>query len=320
MRTMQCVATAAALVLGHGLASAADAVSVQASMSQMAYSLSSLNGGVSTPTVTFTQGTIDTSSNIFQAGSGSNSVAGGYVLNTGGFDFPVAESVPLAAAGPFPGGSGNFVSSDGLGQASTGPNQVSASLTIDSAAIGNLYTAAAGTSAFQPVAFAGVTPAFFMLPDQANNVWEVTLSAHSSITLSAQFDYSITLDEATLRSALSSFGGKQDTFQLSTRAYSLIDVLDSETLSTQDLEVVDSLDLGGASSLGPVSQALSMEVRNDSDAAHTYYLSYAATASMLMSVEKDPTSVVPEPGTWALMGLGLGFLGWCARRRHGNPV
>ena len=36
--------------------------------------------------------------------------------------------------------------------------------------------------------------------------------------------------------------------------------------------------------------------------------------------ELPPTSAVPEPGTWALMLMGFGLIGWRVRRRNGKSL
>jgi hypothetical protein len=326
MALVRTVAAAAVLVFGHSLAQASDAFSAQVSLSGLSYSVTSLDG-VSTPTATFTPGYTDP--NLYYGpieNRSSASVTGGYIVLPleGGSDNLGNESAALSSASPFPSSASSITSGDGIGQVGTSPNQVSAGVHMDSANLGNLYSAVADTGAYQFLSYAGVS-ALPWLTNQDADVWQLTLSAHTSITVSATMDYSLMTDETALRAALDSFGGDPNTFGLAVMIYAGFEIYNPTAYSGVDQFVGYSAGVGPdaqgqPTSVDPASQALSISWSNDTDTAQTYVFDYATVAGLGLSVNSLAPSAIPEPGTWALMGLGLGLLGWGVRRQRRTCV
>ncbi len=172
------------------------------------------------------------------------------------------------------------------------------------------------------------------LSSDPNDYLQVTLSPHSQLTWSATMDLSIALDPQLLADTLQSQATDtvHPALQMAGVFYgnALPIGASDEQVAVLNAQGFDAINEGVAISLefdaqgrwtqdgtpGHTARELHLTLYNPFDTELTYGLDLFAAQELAFfrnNAQLDPTSV-PEPGTWALMGLGLVGLALCKRR------
>lgn len=286
-----------------GLAQAEPIVKTNVQVSQLSYSVAALEGFEAevAPTVSFTPfGSEAQGIDFFEDGETPSAV------------------VPLAGA-PWPTTTGNFSSPNGATTVATGPDGFSVSTSLASTDLAGNFQR---LEASQPQ-MVGANIGFMY---QYEDGYKVTLSPHSQVTISGILDYTAEWD----RSALIALGqaSRPDlaggfytlTLGLGAEWDDVIPLFPSASLYEATTLVAEASALDNSLetlSSGPL--AFSITIRNDLDVSGSGQWSWGAASVLSLSMDplvtEAPSGVIPEPGTWALMGLGLIALFGLRQRR-----
>lgn len=327
---------AASLVFACSSAFAGAPIEAKLDITDMAYSLTSLSGGKAS-SVSFTPGNLAD----FIAGNSATLAQGGTSAYFASGIFTADQNTmtahnPLAVSGvPFPTGSIQLDSADGIQHISTGPGSISVSTSLSnkdqmisawSDARQNPTTRVAAVSMTPEVPYEGGGTGGFPLSGLSKaDVWLVTVSPRTTLSITGKMTGTTTVD--TFAAASQGLADAASTLgkNLGGTVFWNLDLGygDAEHGNTE----LDSNGYSGylsfnypegyqyARTEGPYDGRLELDLSNTSNTSHTYWLRFAAVSGLYTTLGVD---VVPEPGTRSFMGLGL--LALCAlskRRRAG---
>jgi hypothetical protein len=318
-------ATVVALALAcTQAAQAADPIATSSfELSTLAYSLKSLDlTGQSTPGFRF-----ELVPGVTGPGTGTGTgtgTTGQLGFAAGAFSVPMTGEVKgllTLAPGVLPTGQASQASANGLASYAATPDAIRGSVSVNAAQLAQELASRPREEGLR--VGAGIDSVI----DQP---WRIVLAPHTSITWSGHITQHVTVNELALRAQLAPYHDSQtstDVMLFSSVSLAMTDLDPGLLAANPDPSVGSYLDASFSYDPAyihtpqelPADQAIDLRPFSftlvntlNVAAGGTFYLSAVSGFGVAMS----SNAPVPEPATWALMGLGLAGLGWASRGRR----